>query len=295
MNRIERICLIGFGEVGQILADDLSAHAALAAWDLKFRDRASIPRQALQGRSVRAAANAAEAAQEADLVISAVTAAQTAEAASAACAGIKSAAFFLDLNSASPGAKQEAARLISAAGGRYVEAAVMSAFPPKRIGSPILLGGPDAQAFLPVARDLGFAGASFLSDEIGPASATKLCRSVIVKGIEALLAESMLAARRYGVERAVLGSLGDFFPGTDWPALSRYMIARSIEHGVRRAEEMREAAHTVAEADVAPLMSKACAARQEWAAQFSDALRHDALADMLDALRARSGPGAAPC
>jgi 3-hydroxyisobutyrate dehydrogenase-like beta-hydroxyacid dehydrogenase len=213
------------------------------------------------------------------------------EAASAVCAGITRAAFFLDLNSASPGTKQEAARLIGDAGGRYVEAAVMSAFPPKRIAAPILLGGPDAQAFFPVARRLGFSGASLFSSEVGPASATKLCRSVMVKGIEALLAESLLAARRYGVESAVLGSLGDFFPGTD----SRYMIARSIEHGVRRAEEMREAARTVAEANVAPLMSKACAARQEWAAQFSDALRHDALADMLDALRARSGPGAAPC
>jgi hypothetical protein len=117
----------------------------------------------------------------------------------------------------------------------------------------------------------------------------------MVKGIEALLAESMLAARRYGVESAVLGSLGDFFPGTDWPALSRYMIARSIEHGVRRAEEMREAARTVAETDVAPLMSTACAARQEWAAQFNDALRYNALPDLLDAIRARPERAATPC
>ena len=80
-----------------------------------------------------------------------------------------------------------------------------------------------------------------------------MCRSVIVKGLEALLAESLLTARRHGVEEAVLASLPDLFPVGDWRKLARYMISRSLQHGRRRAEEMREAARTVAEAGVEPL------------------------------------------
>src|SRR5205814_2940164 len=75
-----------------------------------------------------------------------------------------------------------------------------------------------------------------------------MCRSVIIKGMEALLAESLLTARRHGVEDAVLASLQDLFPVGDWRALARYMISRSLQHGRRRAEEMREAVKTVAEA-----------------------------------------------
>ena len=88
------------------------------------------------------------------------------------------------------------------------KAAVMSPIHPKRVASPMLFGGPHAAEFLPIARQLGFIGASVFSDQIGSASAAKMCRSVMVKGMEALLGESLLAARHYGVEDAVLESLG---------------------------------------------------------------------------------------
>lgn len=273
MSTIDRVCLLGFGEVGQILADDLpqAGVTALAAWDIKFPDADSIPSRGLAGRRVTPGADAPHAADGADLVISAVTADQTLEAALAAAPGLKPGSFYLDMNSASPATKIAAARRVEEAGGRYVEAAVMSPVPAKRRATPMLLGGPHAEAFLPAAGALGMAGATVYSDRLGKASAAKMCRSVMVKGVEALLAEAVLAARHYGVEDTVLDSLNDLFPGPDWSRLSRYMISRSVEHGVRRAEEMREAARTVEEAGVDPLMTAACATRQQWAADNADA------------------------
>jgi 3-hydroxyisobutyrate dehydrogenase-like beta-hydroxyacid dehydrogenase len=99
---------------------------------------------------VTLAASHAEAARGADLVISAVTASQTVAVAEAARAGAAPGAFFLDFNSASPGAKIRAAGIVNAAGGRYVEGAVMTSVPPYRIQVPLLLGGPDAAALLPL-------------------------------------------------------------------------------------------------------------------------------------------------
>ncbi|MDZ4375503.1 MAG: DUF1932 domain-containing protein, partial [Phenylobacterium sp.] len=179
-----------------------------------------------------------------------------------------------------------AAEVIEAAGGCYVEAAVMSPIAPRRIGSPMLLGGLHAAAFLKRAAPFGFTGAEVYSERIGQAAATKLCRSVMIKGVEALLTESLLAARHYGVEQVVLDSLSDLLPLPDWPKTARYMISRSLEHGARRAEEMQEAARTIEEAGVRGVMSRAIAERQAWAAGHRDALSTD-LAAMLDAINKR--------
>jgi len=106
----------------------------------------------------------------------------------------------------------------------------------------------------------------------------------MIKGVEALLTESLLSARRYGVESTVLESLGNLFPGMDWPTLSAYMISRSLQHGRRRAEEMREVAVTVRDAGIDPHMSLAIASRQDWAATHASAAAIQPLESMLDAI-----------
>ncbi|HTK35287.1 MAG TPA: DUF1932 domain-containing protein [Caulobacteraceae bacterium] len=289
MSAISRVALIGLGEVGQILAQDLRTAGVtdIAAWDIRFADPDSPPSRAAVALGLRAAASGADAARGAQLIVSAVTAASDVDAAGAATAGVEPGAFFLDLNSASPGEKSRSAALIEAAGGRYVEAAVMTPYPPRRIASYMLLGGPHGTAFMEAAGGLGFAGKPF-SDTVGQASAAKMCRSVMIKGIEALVTESMLTARHYGVEDTVLASLSDLLPIPSWPELAEYMISRALEHGVRRAEEMREAARTVAEAGVEPLMAAAAAQRQDWSATHKAALKAKGLGPMLDAMAAQT-------
>jgi 3-hydroxyisobutyrate dehydrogenase-like beta-hydroxyacid dehydrogenase len=238
----DRICLLGFGEVGQVLAADLLAAGVrrLTAWDVQFTNPESAPARAARSSQVTLAADPNHAVREASLVLSAVTAAQDVAAAKSVVPYISNGAMFVDLNSVSPGVKRQVATIIEQSSrGRYVEAAIMSPIAPKRIASPILLGGPHAQQFADTGRSLGFTGLEVFSDTIGKASAAKMCRSVVVKGMEALLTESLLAARSYGVEQTVIESLKNLFPSRDWPALARYMISRSLIHGTRRAEEMR--------------------------------------------------------
>jgi 3-hydroxyisobutyrate dehydrogenase-like beta-hydroxyacid dehydrogenase len=288
-----RICLVGFGEVGQILAADLLARGSrnVSAWDIQFPNAASGPSRASVSAGVHAGVDAHDAVAGAELVISAVTAAQDIEAARSTAPHLSRSAFFLDLNSVSPEVKKEVGRLIETRGARYVEAAIMAPISPRRIAAPMLLGGPHAAAFLPLARELGFDGAEVFSAELGRASAVKMCRSIVVKGMEALLTESLLTARRYGVEENVLDSLQNLFPVDDWRARARYMISRSLIHGRRRAEEMREVARTVAEAGFDPWMSSACAERQDWAAGYREADAHESLDTMLDAVLAMHAEG----
>lgn len=284
MSKDMRICLLGFGEVGQTLAVDLIERnfTNLVAWDLKFADSNSELASRARSINVEAAHSAQQAARGASLVLSAVTAAQTVAAAQSMAAHLASDTLFLDLNSASPKAKQDAQAAIHAGAGKYVEAVVMAPIGPKRIASPILVGGPHAREFAALAPSVGFSGVEVFSETVGQASAAKMCRSVVIKGLEALLTESLVSARRYGVEDTVIQSLQNLLPGHDWRAVAQYMISRSMLHGVRRAEEMREVAITVKEAGVAPWMSSACAERQQWAAQFRDLADEPSLEATLD-------------
>jgi 3-hydroxyisobutyrate dehydrogenase-like beta-hydroxyacid dehydrogenase len=216
------------------------------------------------------AASHAQAVAGAELVISAVTASQTVAVAQAAAAGLAPGAFFLDFNSASPGAKAQAAQVVSAAGGRYVEGAVMTSVPPYRIRVPLLLGGPEAAALEPLLNALGFA-ARVASEQLGVASATKMCRSIMIKGLEAMVIESFTTARHYGVEDAVIASLQETFPGIDWEKQGAYFFQRVIEHGRRRSEEVREVAQTVREAGLEPCSAAGTADRQAHIADLADA------------------------
>lgn len=267
-----RVAIIGYGEVGTILAEDLRAQGvAVAAFDVKLHGEAGAPlrEHALHNGVVLAGALEA-AVRGAALVVSAVTASQAVAAAAACAPALAPGAFFLDFNSASPGAKQRAAEFVNGAGARYVEGAVMTSVPPHRIKVPLLLGGPDAAALAPLLAELGFA-ARVASDRLGVASATKMCRSIMIKGLEAMVIEAYTTARAYGVEDAVIASLRETFPGIDWEAQGAYLFQRVIEHGRRRAEEMREAAVTVGEAGLEPYGAAGTVARQAWAADLADA------------------------
>jgi len=288
------IALIGFGEVGQTLGADLQARgfSDLIPWDRLFADPDSPPSRAARDAGLRAARSMREAVAGRDVVVCAVTAAECTAAAAEAATALQRGAFFLDLNSVAPSTRAAAASAIGRAGGRYVELAVMSPIAPRRSASPMLAGGPHASSFLALGHALGFTGIAAFSDEIGRASAAKMCRSVVIKGMEALLSESLLAARRYGVEDAVIASLQDLFPMDAWRAHARYMVSRSLLHGRRRAEEMREVARSIADAGLSPWMSTACAERQDWAARHAAALTHEPLGDMLDAVLEAMPPDA---
>jgi len=177
-----KIALIGYGEVGRILAEDLRVQGLeVTAFDLKLqREATATPlREHAAAHGVRLADGPAPAVAGAELVISAVTASQTVAVAQAAAPGLASGTFFLDFNSASPGAKAEAAQAVNAAGGRYVEGAVMTSVPPYRIRVPLLLGGPQAAALAPLLNAMGF-DAKVASEQLGVASATKMCRSIMI-------------------------------------------------------------------------------------------------------------------
>lgn len=267
---ISRVAIIGFGEVGGIFGPDFVARGIdVSVFDILLaseRHRAQMRAKA-QNCGVKAEDNLRDCLHKADLVISAVTASSALDVAREAASILTGGQIFLDINSVSPETKRKASTFIESnsrsGGGRFVEGAVMAAVPGKRLKVPMLLGGVHAVTASESLQMLGM-DTRTVSDQIGVASAVKMCRSVMIKGLEALAVECLFAARQYGAEDPVLESLAATYPGMGWTdRLPDYLISRVAEHGRRRAAELREVAQTLQNVAVEPTMTIAAAHRQE--------------------------------
>ena len=263
MAKIDKLAFIGFGEVGRLFSQQLRDRTgvSIAAYDIKLDDaqQANPLVAAAAASGVELARRAAEAATGADIVISAVTADAARQVAAEAAAYLKPGQVFFDINSASPSTKSEAAQSLAARNLDYVEGAVMAPVLGPGISVSILTGGPRAQEVTEGLNALGM-NLRCVSKRIGRASATKLCRSIMIKGIEALIIESANACAHWGVADDVFASLNQSFQNADWAGLAGDMDQRVAKHGVRRAAEMREAAAMLADMGRDPQLALAVAA-----------------------------------
>jgi 3-hydroxyisobutyrate dehydrogenase-like beta-hydroxyacid dehydrogenase len=269
---LDRLGFIGFGEAAYHLAKGFKAEgvATISAFDI----HTNLPRLGDKIRSraaetgVQLVASNAELAASTDIIIAAVTADQAIPAAEQTAPFLIPRHIYADLNSISPKSKEQVAAIASANGARFVEIAVMGPVPPYGHKVPTLIGGPAAPDFLDIFQPLGMRMEIVSTEKTGQAAAVKMFRSIVYKGIEALLFECVLGASQYGADERVFKSLAASIPGVDWKKLADYMVGRVVVHGERRAREMDEVAKTLEELGIEPMMASATARRFDWAADL---------------------------
>src|SRR5579864_6060529 len=265
-NRLS-IGFVGFGEAGFHIAKGLGQPCV--SYDINTRSPAlgETIRKRAQETGTRLVETNAGLVSACEIILSTVTANQAAQAAEQNAPYLGAQHIYADLNSVSPGLKQSIARTIEATGARFVEIAMMAPVSPYGHRVPMLAGGEAAKELAGRLTPFGFS-IEIAAREIGVASATKMFRSIMVKGMEALITECVLGASRYGAEPRVFASLAESFPGIDWPKLADYMIGRVVVHGERRAREMEEVAETLRSLDIEPIMAEAIVRRMDWSAQL---------------------------
>jgi len=277
---VVRLGFIGFGEAAQSFLAGFQTETAVSAsaFDIKSRDPKGAEKlaSAYHATGTKGASTPQEAMSGTEAIFCLVTADQAVNAANEAAPFIPQGTFWFDGNSCSPGAKKRSAEVIDAAGGRYVDMAIMAPVYPKRHKTPVLLSGPHAKAAADFLASLHM-NITVVGPEIGTASSIKMIRSVMVKGLEALTAECFLAARKAGVDDRVINSLIASDPAMDWRNRGAYNLERMLVHGARRAAEMREVALTLQELGFDGAMASATA---DWQARLA-ALHLDARADDL--------------
>jgi len=239
---------IGFGEAGSTIAGGLAAAGVerIFTFDIAADDPRLGP--TIRERARRTGTTIVESppalARACEVLFSTVTSSAALAAANESAAFLERRHIYADLNSVSPALKQQIDRVVTASGARFVEAAVMAPVLPYGHRVPMLVGGPAAARFAEQMAPFGMR-CDVLSGAVGTAAAVKMCRSIVVKGLEALMCECVLGASRYDASAHVFASLDESFPGLDWRKLADYMIGRVVVHGARRAREMEEVAETL--------------------------------------------------
>jgi 3-hydroxyisobutyrate dehydrogenase-like beta-hydroxyacid dehydrogenase len=228
----------------------------IAARDFLFPQAGGAPlKTAAEKIGARVAVSATDAAQASDIVIAAVTAASSVDAAHSVTPHLTGNPYYLDINSVSPGRKQETAALLGDKA-RYVDVAIIAPIHPKLHKTAMLIAGPHAHGVAPLLTELGME-VKIAGDKTGTAAAIKMIRSVMIKGIEALTLETFIAATRAGLVEEVTASMKNNYPGLDWAKIAEYNVERMASHGERRAAEMEESARTLRELGIEPRMVEA--------------------------------------
>lgn len=246
---IADLAFIGFGE---------AAHAFVRGTEWRAYDR--VPERCADAGPASCRSNS-DAVGGVSLILSVVTADQALAAAQETARSIAKSALYCDMNSVAPETKRAAAAAIEAAGGRYVDVAIMAPVVPARLDVPLIVAGPHAAAAVGALDAVGFSNVRAIAGPVGRASAIKMIRSIMVKGIEALTVEMMLAAQAADVRDDVIASLG-----ADWGTKAAYNLERTARHGERRAAEMSEVAKTLVALGVEPIMTRGTITRQRKAA-----------------------------
>ncbi|SMX45038.1 NAD(P)-dependent oxidoreductase [Maliponia aquimaris] len=264
-----RMAFIGLGEAAGAILSGWGPEQVRGVRTFDIKSEAPETAGEIAERAARlgvtACAKRAEALEGAEVVFCTVTADQAGAAASACAPLLAPGALWCDLNSCAPQTKVASAGIITAAGARYLDVAVMAPVYPKRNMVPCLLSGPEAAEVAPLLADLPMA-VRVVGDAVGRASSVKMVRSVLVKGMEALTAECVLAAVLAGVEEEVFPSMKTAHPNMDVPARAAYNFERTLVHGQRRAAEMDEVAKMLAGMGLPNVLSVATA---EWQRKLS--------------------------
>lgn len=240
------VAILGLGEAGSLLASDLLAAGVTV--------RGYDPAVPATGGIVRTGSEA-EAAQGADIVVSVNSAKAAVDALRAGASGVPDRAVWTDVNTASPGVKQQLAEIAEQHNIMFADVAMMAPVPGRGLRVPMLACGAGADRFAGAFRPLG-ASIEVLDGPAGLAAGRKLLRSVFFKGLAAAVIEALEAGEAAGCADWLRQNIVDELTGADESTVDR-LVKGTYQHAVRRTAEMAAATEMLTELDVPPSIADA--------------------------------------
>ena len=241
-----RVAVLGLGEAGSTLAAGLSPGADVHGFDARIRPE--LP-------GVRVASSAAEAVAGAVVVLAVVPAPDAERALRSVGAALAPGTLYADLAASGPGSKRELAKLTSGYGARFVDVALLSAVSVRGVRTPALAAGEASGELADLLNPLGMDVVA-MGGQPGQAAAQKLLRSVVLKGMAALLVEALRAARAAGVEQWLWRNVVEQLSSAD-EAFAVRLLEGTRRHAERRVHEMDAVVELLADLGQDPLMSSA--------------------------------------
>ena len=266
-----RLGIIGFGEVGSTLGRGLRHEGLIeiAAYDKYAFEGpfANLIQERASSADVPLVRSPAELASRSDIIVGVTPGKASLESAEAFAPHLLREHTFVDLASATPKVKQTVASALQASSAQVADAAIMGTPHADGYHLPILSSGPAAAQFRDWMNPWGLK-IEHVNGDIGAASGIKIMRSVIAKGLEALLIECMLGSSRYGIDAVVLRSFASFISSRPFEDMANFFLVTDVIHAERRSQEAHMAADALDEIGIDPVMTRATAERLEWVARL---------------------------
>lgn len=260
-----RLGFVGYGEIGSTLGRGLRGAGleSIVAYDKYAFDGpyAALIQSRARETGVALVRSNQELADAADLIVSVTPGSASLGSADAFVGCLTDRHTFIDFASATPKIKQGVAERLAGSGALLGDGSIEGT-PKNGYAMPILVSGPAGERVRDHLVPFGM-HITFVGDKLGTASGIKIIRSVLLKGIEALTDEMLLAARHYGVDEVVLASACKTL-ARPWMETVESLIPSGTIHAKRRAEELEMSAEAVADAGIDPIMARAVAARLRW-------------------------------
>ena len=241
-----RVAVLGFGEAGGTFARDLvAAGADVRGFDPKVPAPPGVQQRNAEFDAVR----------DAELVFSLTTSAEAEGALRASLPGLRPAVVWAEANTAAPALKVRLAELAADVGANLVDVAIMAPVPGSGLRTPMYVSGPTASHFVALLAEIGIS-VEEVPGPVGAASARKLLRSVVYKGLAAAVVEALAGAEAAGCADWFREHMTTEFPNFDAHTMER-LITGTYAHAARRTEEMEAAARQLADLGVTPRIAGA--------------------------------------
>jgi 3-hydroxyisobutyrate dehydrogenase-like beta-hydroxyacid dehydrogenase len=261
-----RVGIIGLGEAGAAIAAGLKSEGVEVAG---FEARMHLPEVAEKVNSlgITVCKDLEELAKSSDLILCLTHAKFAVSIAEELVPLLQQGQVYSDWNSTGPQLKKTVGAVIAKSKGTFVDVAVMGAVPPLKHRVPIIISGSGKARFIELTQGMNLE-MELSGDEAGEASATKMLRSILVKGMESLMLEFLLMAREYGGGAKVLEGMGGSMPFDDWNEFATYITSRTYLHARRRSAELGQVITTLEEAGIEPMVASGCEKRLTWVADL---------------------------
>ena len=261
--------LVGYGEIGSTLGRGLRASGLerITCFDLHAFDGSYA--DLIQGRAREAGVtlvrDRAALAEASDMILSVTPGSASIRSAEDFAPILSRRHIFVDVASATPKVKETVAARLASTGALIGDASILGS-PRDGHALQMVASGPAAvpyrDALVPWGMNIEAVGG-----KIGAASGIKILRSVLMKGLEAVLVEMVLGARRYGLDEVVLASAAKSL-SRPFPAIVNGLLTTDAIHAERRSEEAAMSADALEEVGLEPIMTRATAARLRWVAEL---------------------------
>lgn len=251
-----RVGIIGFGEVGQVFAKGLlekTKHVFI--YDILLEKNKNLITEKINNIGVQAVDGIEQIGECCTLIISLVNSSASEVVAAEVAKGIRKGTVFLDLTTSTPLVKSKSEKIIVSNGGIYVDASIMGTVATEQQQVPLLIAGEQSVKVQALLNSLGF-NCQAINHPNGGAASIKLLRSIFMKGLEALILETMITAKNYGVSDEVMQSISKTINNNDFTTFANALITTHVIHKNRRYKEVLDSCNLIKEAELSPFVTE---------------------------------------